>query len=326
MFRPVCVGLFLLQHIGVVWAICTKSPVFVEREQDVFPRRAADIAVSSSQAFAMLIFAMSSAGGWRSTDICNAMPKSILSRVAKSVSNLHTTSMSLPGSPHSGEVLGAYGIRMIKEKRVRLITLTSPARACKNYESEYPPGEASELDDEVLREGKAASPDVLLPMQHVSRRNAVGSLVGVLASAPAFALELSSPASSTVKLDSMQEAIDLIRAQCDKRWLDGIRAGSGSFVYRGTDGLEAPAVLSEPPDLLDDATYGSAEAAAFFKRLEQSLKSAPVRPSNGHIGVANVKSAAKWGAVASIWPLGETHYAWRRSRSGNGGKANSESL
>ena len=147
----------------------------------------------------------------------------------------------------------------------------------------------------------------------LSRREA-GFFAVLASSAPAAALQ------RPTSLGSAQDAAALIRAECDPRWLDGIRSGSGALLYRGTVGLEAPALVSEPPDLFDAETYGSADAAAFFRRLEAELGDAPVRPSRGHIGVASSRDAARWGGPASVWPLGETHYAWRRAR-GRGDRA-----
>ena len=155
---------------------------------------------------------------------------------------------------------------------------------------------------------------MLVAIAALLSRRAAGLAV-LASSAPAAAL----PPRPT-RLGSARDAVALIRAECDPRWLDGIRAGGGTLLYRGTVGLDGPALLSEPPDLFDAATYGSAEAADYFRRLEDALGDAPVRPSRGHIGVASRRDAARWGGPASVWPLGETHYAWRRAR-GRGDRA-----
>lgn len=128
-------------------------------------------------------------------------------------------------------------------------------------------------------------------------------------------------------LPSVDAALDLIDASCDRRFLHAVVASDYNFLYRGlpSGGIDArsPTLRDEPCDLLDLATYGSDEAAAYFRDLDGAMKArgSPVLPSNGHLGVTCPKAAAEWGGVAaSIWPLGGgesdddgVHFAWFES-------------
>ena len=115
---------------------------------------------------------------------------------------------------------------------------------------------------------------------------------------------------------SVAQAVAIIRAQCDPTFLRAVRT-TGALLYRGESlGQSAAQLLSPAPDLLDVATYGSADALRYFETLESALGQAVARPSTGHIGVANAEAASQWGAAASIWPLGKPlHYVWPRDRS-----------
>lgn len=159
-------------------------------------------------------------------------------------------------------------------------------------------------------------------------------LLRVALAVPAGALALSSkdggimeapstPGPKVTPLPSVGAALDLIEKSCNRRFLHAVVASDYNFLYRGlpTGGVDArsPTVRVEPCDLLDPATYGSEEAAAFFRELDGRMKSngSPVLPSNGHLGVTCPEAAAEWGGVAaSVWPLGgedDVHFAWFES-------------
>lgn len=125
-------------------------------------------------------------------------------------------------------------------------------------------------------------------------------------------------ASYTQPLKSVREAVDMISASCNRRFLYNCVASDYNFLYHGLDPEEAvfPSVqTSKPCDLLNPDTYASEEAASYFaaldRRMAKELKS-PVLPSNGHLATTCPKAAGKWGVAASIWPIGEENinFAW----------------
>ena len=143
---------------------------------------------------------------------------------------------------------------------------------------------------------------------------ASGAFAAPAFAAPAFA----GPPPVVTALGSVDEAVALIEAETDSRFIDGIKGSGGGFLYRGVAGggapLDRPCLVLSPPDLLDPSTYGSADAAEFFRALDAELAEArsPVRPRNGHIATPDSRAAASWGQPASIWPLGTTHFAYYR--------------
>ena len=110
----------------------------------------------------------------------------------------------------------------------------------------------------------------------------------------------------------------------DKRWFSGIVEGGG-FVYRGFTSdpkkFQMPVVQNPTPDLMDPETYGSEEAAIFFRVLDKDISTMfpgklekMATPSNGHLGSADIGIAASWGPAGSVWPLGAMSYATCESR------------
>ena len=97
-----------------------------------------------------------------------------------------------------------------------------------------------------------------------------------------------------------------------------------NFLYRGlspyyenvvlNNHLAAIIIKDEPYDLLDEHTYNSNEAVAYFQGLESEMtsKGMPLKPSNSHLATTCPKAAALWGRAASIWPLGEkgVEFSW----------------
>jgi hypothetical protein len=123
------------------------------------------------------------------------------------------------------------------------------------------------------------------------------------------------------RLDSLEEALDMIATSCDKRFLHAVVASDYKLLYRGVDADDSRRMITirrEPYDLLDPTTYGSKEAVQYFTRLEQEqLKDRPLQPSNSHLATTSVTTAKAWGGAAvSIWPLQEdnndsVHFAWK---------------
>uniref|UniRef100_A0A0G4HTI5 Uncharacterized protein n=1 Tax=Chromera velia CCMP2878 TaxID=1169474 RepID=A0A0G4HTI5_9ALVE len=117
---------------------------------------------------------------------------------------------------------------------------------------------------------------------------------------------------------SVDAAIALITRDCASVWIDGIKRGGGLFVHRG-EGLGGKAAFfpCHVDDLLGgnggevQSVYGKG-GAEYFQWLEKSLKEreSPVVPSTAHLATSDVREATKWGAAASIWPLGEVHFGW----------------
>ncbi|CAE8719219.1 unnamed protein product [Polarella glacialis] len=123
----------------------------------------------------------------------------------------------------------------------------------------------------------------------------------------------------------LSDAAAVVRKLCPRWWCQAALAVEG-FLYRG-ETIASPTRRAPRPDLLDDvvgsgwacATYG-APGAAYFARLEQNLPKAtnlPARarapvPSRGHL-CGDLRAASEWGPACSVWPLGETYYAWPRT-------------
>jgi hypothetical protein len=124
----------------------------------------------------------------------------------------------------------------------------------------------------------------------------------------------------SILLQSTEELSAYIQQNCNQRFLQCVKASDYNFLYRGEvikrsqDERISAFIIKEPSDLLDERTYQSTEAAAYFRQLENelSLRGSKVKPSNGHIATTCPKEAAKWGTAVSIWPLGESNvnFAW----------------
>ena len=113
---------------------------------------------------------------------------------------------------------------------------------------------------------------------------------------------------------TVQAAAELIRAHCDPYLLHAV-SESHQFLYRGEDMSSNDLIRSPAPDLLLPDTYGSMDAVAYFTRLEREMSAITfVRPSNGHIAIADASAAAVWGEAASVWPLGKLHFAYPTRR------------
>eukprot|EP00594_Rhizosolenia_setigera_P015457 CAMPEP_0178957704 /NCGR_PEP_ID=MMETSP0789-20121207/11095_1 /TAXON_ID=3005 /ORGANISM="Rhizosolenia setigera, Strain CCMP 1694" /LENGTH=327 /DNA_ID=CAMNT_0020640049 /DNA_START=20 /DNA_END=1003 /DNA_ORIENTATION=+ len=110
---------------------------------------------------------------------------------------------------------------------------------------------------------------------------------------------------------SMDKVLQIIDSSCDRSFLHAVVSSDYKFLYRGStnnnneEEKEFPSIHSQEPfDLLQEDTYGSKEALAFFQNVEETLKDEKVKPSNGHLAVTSSKTALEWGDTAvSIWPL-----------------------
>ena len=152
------------------------------------------------------------------------------------------------------------------------------------------------------------------------RQLLLGAPAAVVASAAFAGQPVESSAERLTALGSVDEAVALINAETDSRFIDGIKRSGGGFLYRGVVGAPSgrPCLVLSPPDLLNPSTYGSTDAAKDFRALDVELTKArsPVGPRNGHIATPDSRAAASWGQPASIWPLGATHHAYYRDVQG----------
>jgi len=116
------------------------------------------------------------------------------------------------------------------------------------------------------------------------------------------------PPRTTIKLNSVGDALTLIEDMCDRKFLHAVVASDYRFLYRGMplSSQTLPTVVErEGSDLLVPGTYGedSLEAVTFFRKLDGAMTAKPVRPGNGHLSTTSTRDAAAWGSPASIWPL-----------------------
>jgi len=159
----------------------------------------------------------------------------------------------------------------------------------------------------------------------MSRRDTLMTTLGTMAAlATAATLSSRTPEKAAYSaigvetLPTIDDAIRVIDASCDRTFLHAVVASDYRFLYRGVDPALAgispsPTVRTEPCDLLDPSTYGSEEAAKYFSRLDDAMqrRGSPVLPRNGHLATTSAEEAARWGQAASVWPLGEgAHFAW----------------
>ena len=109
---------------------------------------------------------------------------------------------------------------------------------------------------------------------------------------------------------TLPEAVKAIITDANPDWVRAVvQAG---FIYRGV-GEAGPTLRRDAYDLYSSATYNSAKAAGYFRSLDAALdkvKAPGPRARKAHLAVADAEAAARWGAAASIWPLGATAYAW----------------
>ena len=107
-------------------------------------------------------------------------------------------------------------------------------------------------------------------------------------------------------IDHVDQALQWIDAECDRRFLHAVVASDYKLLYKGLSSVERISLCSSPEDLLQS------EDAILFRTLEKELQHQPIQPSTSRIAVANPVAAQRMGGtVCSIWPLGQfVHYAW----------------
>ncbi len=141
----------------------------------------------------------------------------------------------------------------------------------------------------------------------------LGQKTAMVTSPASMATELGgAPPKGTQVAMSTGAASKFIQENCQGILALYKKSPSQRFLYRGED-IHRPTYLACLPDLLDPVTYKEPEAAAFFAKMEVSMKDFPVRPSTGHLATSDMRAAAAWGSPCSIWPLGDEkslHYAW----------------
>jgi len=158
------------------------------------------------------------------------------------------------------------------------------------------------------------SPETWLEDVSPSRRNLL--LTSAVIGSTAFASKASkspsvnnipTPAASVLTLE---QATEIIGLRCNKKFLHNVIASDYRFLYFGVPDLQSPTIRFDPPDLLLPSAYDSRDAANYFQRLDERMKTELVRPSNSHLGTTNPSEAARWGTPSSVWPLGDCHFAW----------------
>jgi len=151
----------------------------------------------------------------------------------------------------------------------------------------------------------------------------------LLSSTSAIAAGLLSNNDSSVKdstsmstsLLNLNQAIQWIDDNCDRRFLHAVVSSDYQFLYRGgpqkAKNKKGGFLLTEKPDLLSTGTYPlpqTDDALLYFQELENLLASEKVKPSNGHLTTTSIEDAAQWGDSYSVWPLQGAHYIWLENK------------
>ncbi|GAX22726.1 hypothetical protein FisN_4Hh162 [Fistulifera solaris] len=110
-------------------------------------------------------------------------------------------------------------------------------------------------------------------------------------------------------LENVDQALEYIDAECDRRFLHAVVASDYQLLYKGLSSAQNQIALSSAPDNL---LQSSSDDAPLFRTLEEAMQPQPLQPSTSRIAVANAVAAQRMGAtVCSIWPLGpNVHFAW----------------
>lgn len=127
------------------------------------------------------------------------------------------------------------------------------------------------------------------------------------------------------RIETTEGIAKFLRQRCNPKFLSNVVESNYNFLYRGlyqeenlaahrNNELAAIIIKEEPHDLLSPETYQSKDAASYFQSIENDMtsKGIMIKPSNSHIGTTCPTEAAKWGAAASVWPLGSkgVGFAW----------------
>lgn len=142
-----------------------------------------------------------------------------------------------------------------------------------------------------------------------SRRNTLAALL-LVTSAGVVGSITPSPTTSAnnnvLVLSSVDEALTVIEANCDRRYLHGVVASDYKCMYRGipTGSSSLPRVVSSTSN--SDLILSSSDYAS----LEEYMADKRIKPSNGQLAFTS-PGLVKDGEAASIWPLGDdVHFAW----------------
>jgi hypothetical protein len=155
--------------------------------------------------------------------------------------------------------------------------------------------------------------------------------------------------SNSVVYLSFEDAVNIIKHETPKEFLQAVKKSGGKFLYRGEDmnynyvestrnsGSDSISVrncvwMNPEPDLLLPGTYSDDNALKYFQSLENCLDTNNeivvtakegktctnnniARPSNAHIATPNIVEARKWGESVSIWPCGQNFaYCFPKNR------------
>lgn len=172
--------------------------------------------------------------------------------------------------------------------------------------------------DEEMKEFSPTRRDLLLGLSSATAATAVISTVPANNISPPIISTMNprkqntQAPSKSVTMSGINEIVEWINQNCDRRFLHAIVSSDYEFLYRGASLSSNKAYLSyETPDLLDEETYGEKSAQLYFQTLEKILEAEKVKPSNGHLMTTSIRDASLWGpSVVSVWPLECSHYAW----------------
>lgn len=156
-----------------------------------------------------------------------------------------------------------------------------------------------------------------------SRRDVMAEIIyaSAIIALPVITPNKAAASTKTLQFETVREIARYIKLNCNQQYLESVRSSDYNFLYRGEDiKLSSQGdklsvfVINDPPDLLDQNTYQSTEAAEYFQGLEDILSASGsnVKPSNGHLATTCPVEAAKWGTSVSVWPLGKSgvEFAW----------------
>ncbi len=123
-----------------------------------------------------------------------------------------------------------------------------------------------------------------------------------------MASNLETTAKTLSFVESVDQALQSIDAECDRRFLHAVVTSDYQLLYKGLSWVDNRISLCNAPDNL----LQRSEDAPLFRTLEKVMQQQPLQPSTSRIAVANSVAAQRMGTtVCSIWPLGSNvHFAW----------------
>ena len=140
------------------------------------------------------------------------------------------------------------------------------------------------------------------PIDHeldASRRRSILAAASVIflpavASLQSTSITTSSLEDSTMSID---ESIQWIDDQCDRRFLHAVVASDYKFLYTNAAAPQSTISIETQPRLLDPKS---------FFELEEVLQNDPVQPSQAFLA-SNILQGDH---AVSLWPVSGAHYAW----------------